>query len=379
MRRELIILLNVVMALVVLGSLLVFSAGTVHVYDEEGNLRGFDKMFYLRPHLFHLALGLLALVLASRFDYHRLADRPILFGLIGASLVLLVWVLVLNIERKGAVRWIQLAGFSFQPSEFAKLVLVVWLAVRLAESSDRVRTFYRGFLPPMGIVALFMVLILAERDLGAPVVIGVTGLLMCLVAGVRWPFIAGTAVTGVGFVYALCRTTGYRWERIVAWLDPWEHPDTPQGYQLIQSLGAFARGGFWGKGPGGSQQKLFYLPEAKNDFIFAMCGEEMGLAGTLLVVVLFALFLIMAIRVAVCARDRLGALLAGGVATLISFQALWNIAMTTGLSPTKGLPLPFISAGGSALIVNLALVGMLVNVGLQARQQEKPALASAVQ
>ena len=243
-------------------------------------------MFHLRPHLFHLALGLVALVLASRFDYHRLADRPILFGLVGSALVLLVWVLVLNIERKGAVRWIQLAGFSFQPSEFAKLVLVVWLAVRLTESGDQIRTFHRGFLPPMGIVALFMILILAERDLGAPVVIGATGLLMCLVAGVRWPFIAGTAATGVGCVYALCRTTGYRWQRIVAWLDPWEHPDTPQGYQLIQSLGAFARGGFWGKGPGGSQQKLFYLPEAKNDFIFAICGEEMGLAGTLLVVIL---------------------------------------------------------------------------------------------
>ena len=197
-------------------------------------------------------------------------------------------------------------------------------------------------------------------------------------AGVWWPYIVGTALSGVGLVYLLCRTSEYRWLRIVAYTDPWKYRDSPAGFHLIQSLAAFARGGVWGQGLGASEQKLAYLPEAHNDFVFAVWGEETGLIGTLFVVMLFALLLIVALRIAVCAPDMLGALLAAGIASLITVQALFNMAVTTGLLPTKGLPLPFISVGGSALVVNLTSIGILLNIGLQAREREPgrlPALA----
>jgi cell division protein FtsW len=232
-----------------------------------------------------------------------------------------------------------------------------------------VQRFWRGFLPPLAMIALFGGLVLLEQDLGTPIVMVSVGLLMIVMAGGRWGHVVPASLPVAAGVYALIQVSGYRSDRIDAWLDPWKHR-SDKGLQLIESLAAFARGGVWGQGLGASEQKLRYLPDAQSDFIFAVWAEEMGLVGSVGLVLLFVLFLIVAIRIAVCARDLFGSLLASGIVTLITVQVCFNMAVTTGMLPTKGLALPFISAGGSALIVNLTMVGILLNVGIQAVEPE---------
>ncbi|MCP4645988.1 MAG: FtsW/RodA/SpoVE family cell cycle protein, partial [bacterium] len=291
MKRETTFLLNVVLALVLLGVLMVYSAGTVRMYGDD-LIEGIDTFYYLRRHLLHLALGLVGLFVASRFDYHQFRDRRVLGALLGVTAAFLVVVLVLSVEQKGAVRWLRIAGFGFQPSEFAKLALVIWLAVKLSENQEHIAKFWRGYVPPMLVIGVFCLLILAEYDLGTPVIIGTVALMMCLMAGVQWKYVGGTIAPGIVAVLGIATTSDYWWGKIIAYLDPWKDP--VRGYQLIQSLSAFARGGVWGKGLGASEQKLEYLPEAHNDFIFAVWGEEMGLVGTIALVLLFVLFLVLA-------------------------------------------------------------------------------------
>lgn len=367
MKRETVLLFTVVLALVLLGALMVYSAKTVKLYEKDV-LDGLDTTVFLRAHLVHVALGGILLLAAARLDYRHYRNRWFLIPIMVGVLVLLILVLIFGEKVNGARRWLIVFGFSLQPSEFAKLAIVIWLAVKLSEGREHIRGLRRGFLPPMAMTFVFAVLILAERDLGGPIVIGSVALLMCLVAGVWWPYIAGTVVAGGGAVFMLCWTSETRWARILAWLDPSSDPDGA-GFHLIQSLRAFARGGIEGTGLGASEQKLYYLPEAYNDFIFAVWGEETGLAGTLLLVGLFMLLMFVSRRIAVCAPDLFGTMLATGIGALMGVQALFNMAVTTGLLPTKGLALPFISAGGSALIVNLALTGILLNIAYHARER----------
>jgi cell division protein FtsW len=237
----------------------------------------------------------------------------------------------------------------------------------LSSNQYDIKSFLRGFLPAIGITTVFAALVLAEDDLGIPVVMMAVALLMIFMAGTRWIYVIASVALAGGGVAAITVATPYRMRRIVAFLDPWACAQD-DGFQLIQSLSAFARGSITGQGLGGSEQKLFYLPFPHTDFIFAVLGEEAGLVGTVIVVLLFALLVTVALRVALCAPDLFGTLLAAGIAAMISVQAAFNMGVTTGLLPTKGLPLPFISSGGSALIMNLTMVGILLNIALQARE-----------
>jgi cell division protein FtsW len=271
----------------------------------------------------------------------------------------------------GAQRWLVVPGtpFKFQPSEFAKGVLVILLAVKLSVNQGDIKSFTRGFMPAIGLTFIFALLVLLENDLGIPVVMGATAFLMIFMAGTRWIYVIASTILGGAGVAAIALTTPHRIERLVAFRDPWRYAQD-SGFQLIQSLAAFARGSVFGQGIGGSEQKLFYLPASHTDFIFAVWGEEAGLVGTLLVVLLFGAFLAVALRVALCAPDLFGTLLAAGIAGLIGVEAALNMGVTTGLLPTKGLPLPFISYGGSALIANLTMVGVLLNIALQSSEEE---------
>lgn len=365
MRRQATILLNTVFALVLMGILMVFSTRMVAVLSAES-----PDLF--QHHLLYVGVGVTAMIVAARFDYRELRAPLIYRSLMIAAFLLLILVLIpgIGIERGGARRWIGLAGFTFQPSEFAKLALIIYLAVKLCENQEHIKSFGRGFLPPMAVAGVFALLIVCEPDLGTPVVICASAFLMLMMAGARWSHILGGLVpAGVAAAWLII-SSPYRFDRLKALGDPWKYRDEG-GYHLIQSMAAFVRGGLLGRGSGAGEQKLFYLPQAQSDFIYAVWGEEMGLVGAVLMVLLFVIFLIVSLRIAVCARDLFGGLLAAGSSASIALQAAINMAVTIGLFPTKGLPLPFISAGGSALVVNLLLVGLLLSVARQAADPER--------
>ena len=363
MKRETTLLLLVVLTLTCIGLLAVYSVSAIRPMGLE----------QFKRHLLCILIGVgLMLYLATHFDYH-LFSSPILFrGIALGALVLLVLVLApgIGVEVNGAQRWIRLFGFQFQPSEVAKFALILLLAHKMAENQDRIREFWRGFVPPAVIAGAFAALILLERDLGVPVVVMLTSFMMILAAGARWFYVIGSMLPAVAGAIALIKISPYRWQRLIVFLDPFAHRNEG-GFHLIQSLAAFARGGLFGVGPGAGEQKLFYLPAAHTDFIFAVWGEEMGLAGTASVMLLFTLFMVVGLRIARCAPDVFGSLLAQGIVVLISLQAAFNMAVTIGLMPTKGLTLPFISYGGTAQIIFLSLVGILLNVGLQAEAPEE--------
>jgi len=368
MPRVTTLMLIIVLSLVCLGILTVYSVTAV----KTGGLD------IVKKHVFYIAVGLMGLFVMRHLDYHFLSEPRVTRAIVFVSLLLLVLVFIpgIGVEVNGAQRWVSLAGFRFQPSEFAKLALIVMLALKLSENQDRIGSFWKGFLPPVIIAGSFTGLVLLERDLGMPVVMMSTALLMIFVAGARWFYVAGSFLpAGLG-VMGLIMISPYRMGRMMAFLDPWNCRDE-EGFHLIQSLAAFARGSVYGVGAGASQQKLSYLPAAHTDFIFAVWAEEMGLVGTLTLAGLFVALLVLGVYAAMHARDLFGALLAAGITSLIVIQAALNMAVTTGMVPTKGLPLPFISYGGSALIVFLALVGILLNVSLQGRALEKERMSVA--
>ena len=361
MVRETTILLTAVVALVLFGTLMVYSAAALNP----------DAVTELQRQPVYMGLGFIALIIASRFDYRHFKD-PILYrGLVLFALLLLVLVLIPGVGRNvdGGQRWLRLGPVGFQPSELAKFVLIVWLAVKLTDNRDHMQTFFRGFLPPMVIAGIFTALVLAERDLGVPIVMMSATFIMLFVAGTRMQYLIMCVMPCLAFGSILVALAPHRVARVLAFLNPYEHRESA-GWHLIQSFSAFAQGGVFGRGPGAGEQKLGYLPAAHTDFIFAVVGEEYGLAGTLSLVALFGLFFWMAFRIALNARDRFGSLLATGIVASIGMQTVFIMCVTTGLLPTKGLPLPFISYGGTALIVMMGMVGGLANIGSQATAPE---------
>lgn len=362
MKWETTTILCCVITLVLLGVLMVYSVTAVQ-----------PKLQHLfSRHVQFAMLGVAVMFLAARFDYRRLAEPLTYRILAGAVLALLVLVLFFGRESGGGTRWL----FGFQPSELAKIALVVLLAAKLTVNREQAGEFLRGYVPPVLITCLFAGLIILERDLGLPVVLcGAAGVVMC-VAGVRWRYLFASLMAGASAVALFIATTPYRSERWEAYINPWEHRKEA-GWQLIQSLSAFAQGGVAGRGAGAGEQKLGYLPAAHTDFIFSIIGEELGLVGTLATVALFMMLVFVLFRVAMNARDQFGALLVTGIAALIAVQALFIMGVTTGLLPTKGLPLPFVSSGGTALIVYLGLIGIALNVALQSGEARRPARGAA--
>lgn len=362
MKRESILLLNIVIALVLIGIFMVYSASAV---DPHANERLVRQIVYV-------CIGLCAMFVLAHFDYHQWGN-PFFFRVIvlfTCALLVLVLVPTIGVIRGGAQRWIEIFGFTFQPSEFGKFALIILLAVKLSANQEEIKSFSKGFLPPILITSIFCGLILLEKDLGGPVVLSVVAFIMMFVAGARWRYLLPSILPVLLGIFVLSITSPHRMKRLLAFLDPWAYSSN-EGYQLIQSMTAFVRGSMWGQGAGAGEQKLYYLPEAYTDFIFAVWAEEMGLVGSLILLGLFLSVLVIGMRIAMCAKDVFGTLLATGAVALVGTQAAVNMAVTTGLVPTKGLPLPFISWGGSSLIMFMMLMGVLINVGLQAREPER--------
>ncbi len=361
MKRETTLFIVAMVTLTATGMLMVFSIGAAPTGD--------DMLFF--RHLIYVAVGFAGFLIMSRFDYHHLGNPVLLRYIVWGSLLLLLlprtpWI---GIERGGAPRWIGWGPVTFQPSELAKFALVLLLAARLTQYQEKIKSIFTGFLLPIGITLVFVALVVQQKDVGIPMVMIATAFIMMWVAGVRKVYIVGCTLIPIGGLVPLIMFSGYRMSRIRAFLDPWSDRANT-GYQLIQSMSAFAQGGFWGRGAGAGEQKLGYLPAAHTDFIYAVVGEELGFAGTALTLLLFAALVYAALRIAANAPDLYGTLLATGIVSLIVVQALFIMAVTLGLLPTKGLPLPFVSYGGSALIVSLTMVGVVVNIGVQSHERQ---------
>jgi cell division protein FtsW len=361
MKRETTMIIIAMVILMTTGLLMVYSVGA---------LRNPEAMLYVK-HLIYLCLGFTGFVVMSRFDYHYLGAPFMLRYIVLGTLLLLALTFVpgFRLTMGGASRWIGWRFISFQPSELAKFSLVLLLAVRLTQYQDKIKGLGTGFIMPFSIAGVFVVIVIAQKDLGIPMVMLATTFIMVWVAGARKLYLIGSAALPVAGLIPLIMSSGYRMDRMRAFLDPWSDRENT-GYQLIQSLSAFAQGGFWGRGAGAGEQKLGYLPAAHTDFIYAVIGEEFGFVGTLLTLALFALIIYAAFRIAENAPDLFGTLLATGITSLIVGQALFIMAVTLGMLPTKGLPLPFVSYGGSALIVSLSMMGVLVNVGVQSHERQ---------
>ncbi len=345
-------------------TLLLFMIGTVNIFSasfvEAGQRMG-DGYFYIKRHLLSFGIGIVAMAIISKIDYHRL--NRFLFPLMLLTVGLLIAVHFIGIEVNGARRWINL-GFQFQPSELAKLTTLLITAGFLGPLIDRKRKITLLSLP-FYIAALLGALVLKQPDMGTAVIIVGVSLMLCVIAGLPKQQLLLLVGGGIAlFIYATF-AAAYRAERIAAWINPWDY-QLGIGYQTVQGLLAIGSGGFWGTGLGMGSSKFNYLPEAHTDFAFAVLCQEMGFIGALAVLCLMALLAYYGLRIALKAPDGLGKLLAIGGIVLVVGQGIINIAMVSGIFPVVGVPLPFISFGGTSLIINLTAIGVILNVGRQA-------------
>ncbi|WP_126453510.1 putative lipid II flippase FtsW [Sulfuriflexus mobilis] len=358
-------LLTAVLILLGLGLIMVASA-SISIADRQ---LGQPFYYLLRQALYVLlGLGLAAVVTRIPLDlWERVSALLLICGLLLLGFILLPGVAR---EINGSIRWLSLGVFNLQPSEFMKLFVIVYLAGYLVRRGDEVRTTVWGFLKPMLVLVLAALLLLMEPDMGAAAVIFATALGMMFLGGVRiWHF-GVLLLLMAGAVATLTVTSPYRMERVTAFLNPWADPFN-SGFQLTQSLIAFGRGEWFGVGLGGSVQKLFYLPEAHTDFVFAVLAEELGMFGALAVVLLFAFIAVRAFRIANQARQlglHFAAYSAYGISLWLSMQAFINIGVNTGVLPTKGLTLPLMSYGGSSMLAACVAVGLLLRVDIETRE-----------
>lgn len=342
--------------LVLIGLVMVYSASSALASTRYG-----DATHFISRQALWAAVGVAAFGAGAAIDYHwwRRCVVPLTLGMI----VVLVVVLAAGWTVNGSRRWLRVGGLSIQPSEFARVVFIVYLAHVLAKRGDTLRSL-KALAPALAVVGVGMGLIWAEPDLGNAVVLAtVTGLLGVL-AGARLAHLGALAACAVPVVAYAVMGTAYQRRRWFAFLDPWSDP-TDAGFQVIQSLLAIGGGGAAGVGLGEGRQKLFFLPEPHTDFIYSVVGEELGLWGTLAILVLFAALLWRGWRVALATVDPFGRLLAFGLSVAIGLAAALNIGVATGVLPTKGLPLPLVSYGGSSLVANLLAVGILFNISRQ--------------
>lgn len=354
---------SVTFILVCIGIVMIYSASSIYAWERYG-----DSFFFLKRHIAFLLIGVLCAFVVMALDYSILRKyaKPLLF----ISVFLLILVLVPHVGREvsGARRWFRFKFLSFQPSELANLAVIVYIADFIARKGNLIKSFWRGFVPPVCVLGAVALLILLQPDLGTTLSLAVVIFVMLFVGGARMSYLSGTLLASIPFLYLLIFSVPYRRSRIMAFLNPWLDPKG-SGFQIIQSQISLGSGGLFGLGLGHSRQKLFYLPAAHTDFIFSIIGEELGLLGTVAVIFLFIIFIQQTVKVLKNTSDKFGYFLCLGLVTMICFKAVVNIGVSCGLFPTKGLPLPFISYGGSSFIFDMVSVGLILNV---ARTGEYP-------
>jgi cell division protein FtsW len=350
-------LLFTMLALVFFGTVMIYSStGVVTPLPEK---KGISEFYYLRRHMLTMLLGTMALIVAYKIRPEVLEKLSMPLLVVSGVLLLLVFVPHVGVKAGGARRWLRLGFMTFQPSELVKLSMVVFLAKYLSRPEYRADSF-RCFIMPLVVMVLFQAVFLKQPDFGATMSLFILTIGMLFIAGARMRYLASLLVFALPVVYKLALEP-YRLRRITSFLDPWKDPQG-SGFQLIQSFISLGSGGLTGLGLGESKQKLSYLPAKHTDFIFCLVGEELGLIGATVVIALFLILFLRGVSVAHRTRDRFHYYLAYGLTMMIAVQALVNFSVVTGMVPTKGLPLPFMSYGGSALLVNMAVIGLLLRI-----------------
>lgn len=360
MKKERDIILLVVITLICVGMVMIYSASSIYAYEKMG-----DSTYFLKKHLLYICLGAVLFILTLLFPYKKL--RSYLPFLILTTYFLLGIVLIpdIGIRVGGARRWIDLGVIQFQPFEIAKLVLIIYLARFVARKGNMISSFRKGFFPPLVVCFSMAGLILLQPDLGGAIFLIVVTVIILIVAGIDLKYLAGLICASIPAAYFFIYKVPYRRERIIGFLNPWSFP-RGCGFQLVQSYLAFGTGGIFGRGLGQSKQKLFYLPASHTDFIFSIVGEELGFIGVAFIITLFITLLICGFKIVFKLTETFPKVLALGIVVNITLQVILNIAVTTGLLPTKGLPLPFLSYGGSNLIINIVQIGLLLNLSKNA-------------
>jgi len=353
-------LILLTLLLMVIGLVMIYSASAVLAGRQYG-----DSLFFFKRQMLWALVGLIAMGIVSRVPYEVWNRTALPLVLVTAILLGLVLIPGIGIELNGSRRWFRLGPLTLQPSEAARLCAVIYLARYLMKKRNRLDDFFRDFLPPMIVIGILLALIMGESDLGTAAVLGLVAGLMLFIGGARWRHLWVMGLLAAPVLYGMIMKIGYRRQRWMAFLDPWRDP-TDTGFQMIQSFLALGGGGPVGMGLGEGRQKLFFLPYPHTDFIFAVIGEELGLLGTLSVLVLFGMLAWRGLSISLRAPDPFGRHLAFGLTMMIIVQAMVNMAVVTGLLPTKGLTLPFLSYGGSSLVANLAAVGILWNISRNA-------------
>lgn len=344
--------------LALFGVVMVYSASADIAFAQTGS-----QYYYVKRQAMWTVGGLAAMLFASQIDYRILSRRYVVWGLLAATVFALVAVFGFS-PTNGARRWIKLPGMSLQPSEFSKLALAVFLAWLLERRAGEEGSLRRTLIPALGVTALLAALVAREPDLGTAMMLGVICLVMLYTAGARLAHLGALGALGAAVVVVMIITEPFRMRRMGAFLNPWADPQGT-GYQVVQSLIAVGSGGTHGVGFAEGRQKMLYLPFAHSDYIFAVVGEELGLVGALTVMAVFGLFLWRGVRASLRAPDRFGMLLGLGIVTGIVAQALFNMSVVLSLVPSKGIPLPFISYGGSSMLLTLGAVGVLLNISQQ--------------
>lgn len=350
-------LVMILILLLLAGLLILFSATWYTAQDTGSPLSEVFKQ------LIGVGLGAVAMVVTSRIPYRFWRDYRVVMAALGVSGVLLVLVIVpgIGVYINGSRRWLSVAGMSFQPSELAKMAVVLYMAATLSSGRRDVRKLFTGIVPTLLVPGITFLLILEQPNLSTAGSILIVSFLMIVMNGARVGHILLMLVGGLGVGAFYAWSEPYRRERLLSFTNPFAKM-SDEGYQLSQSLIAFGSGGVFGMGLGLGRQKYAYLPYPESDFIFAIVGEDFGLVGCTVVILLFVAFLVAGMRVAIACRDRFGALLAAGITCSISVQAFLNMGVVVGILPTTGLPLPFFSSGGTSISITMAAVGILLNI-----------------
>lgn len=354
------ILLISVLLLLGIGLVAVYSASSILAEARFG-----DHYFYLKRQAVYCLFGILLMIAAKNINY--LVYRKLVYVFLGLSLLLLVLLLIpgLGFKVGGAQRWFRLGFISLQPSEAAKLSLAIFMAYSMSKNFDQMRTFLNGLLPHLLVGSIFVALILLQPDLGTAVIIGMWMLILLFVGGIHLGQLFLLLGLTTPIVFYLISQSAYRLNRWWAFLNPWEDPQG-FGFQIIHSFLAFGSGGLFGVGLGNSKQKLFYLPEPHTDFVAAIIAEEAGFIGISILIILFALIVIRGIKIALKAPELFGTYLALAISCMLAVQVIVNMGVVMALLPTKGLTLPFVSYGGSSLVVSLLAMGILMNISRKA-------------
>src|SRR5690554_1194452 len=356
------ILFATFLTILIFGLVMVYSASGVRAERLYGS-----SPYLLTRQSIYAGLALIVVAFVATIDYRRF--RPFTYPVLLGVAALLLFTLISGRSAGGATRWIEVGSFNMQPAEMAKLAIILWLAYSLSRKQEKIRSFSIGFLPHILIAGVMMFLCLKQPDFGSAVVIGLLTATMLFVSGTRLNYLLGTAALIFPIAYAVITNSEYRMRRLRGFRDP-EATRFDESYQLYESLIGFGSGGVRGVGLGEGKQKLFFLPEAHNDFIGAIIGEELGFIGVAAVILAFLLIVYRGAKAAFNAPDTYGAYLAVGICVFLGVQALTNFAVAMGVLPTKGLVLPFISYGGSSLLVNAAAIGLLLNISRPRRPAE---------